>query len=197
MLTQLSTLKSRLSLPDYDVQYDSLLTTALRAVSARFDHETNRTLTRTENFTQEFDPASTEILAQCYPIESVSTFDLKTSESEGWVPLDPQPDFLIRSSCIISLSAPLCTLHSSPITFRVTYTGGYVLPGTDPSPAQTPLPADLEHAALEQSASWFLNRDKLGLKTIWPYHGNYQQFTNLDLLPNVRAIFKKHERWSL
>jgi hypothetical protein len=47
------------------------------------------------------------------------------------------------------------------------------------------------------SAAWFQNRDKLGLKTIWPYHGSYQQFTNLDLLPEVRAILNTYRRWSL
>ena len=205
MLTLLSTLKSRLAIPDADTTYDALLTNALNALSARFDHETNRTLARTENFTQEFDPASTEILAFCYPIESVTTFEFKTSESTGWQPPDPQPDHLIRNTCIITLQLPLryslSAISYAPAVARVTYTGGYLLPGMpDPVPpvaACQGLPADLEHAAMEQVASWFLNRDKLGLKTVWLYHGNYQQFTNLDLLPDVRAVLKKYERWSL
>ena len=85
----------------------------------------------------------------------------------------------------------------APAVARLTYTGGYVLPGIEPTNGQAPLPADLENAALEQLASWFQNRDKLGLKTIWPYHGSYQQFTNLDLLPAVRSVLKRNERWSL
>src|SRR5215471_13407717 len=191
MLTTLPTLKSRLNIPDFDPQFDSLLTAAIRAVSARFDHETNRTLARTEDLTQEFDIASTDVVASCYPIESVTTFQFKTSESTGWQPLDPQPDHLVRSSCIITLQLPLryslSAISYAPAVARVTYTGGYLLPGMpDPVPpvaACQGLPADLEHAAMEQVASWFLNRDKLGLKTVWLYHGNYQQFSNLDLLP--------------
>ena len=35
MLTQLSTIKSRLSLPAEDTQYDALLTAAIKSVSAR------------------------------------------------------------------------------------------------------------------------------------------------------------------
>src|SRR5208282_3620743 len=111
MLTQLSTLKARLAIPDTDQQYDALLTNAIKSVSARFDKETNRTLARTENATHEFDPDDTEILVPCYPIESVTQFELKTTESEGWVE-QPLPDFLIRSACIISLARPFI-LHPS------------------------------------------------------------------------------------
>ena len=61
MLTQLSTIKSRLSIPELDPQYDVLLTNAIKAVSARFDRETHRTLARTVDYRQEFDPTDTDI----------------------------------------------------------------------------------------------------------------------------------------
>ena len=51
MLSTLSSLKSRLAIPDLNVEFDDLLTTALTAFSARFDKETNRTLTRTASIT--------------------------------------------------------------------------------------------------------------------------------------------------
>jgi hypothetical protein len=41
------------------LEYDTLLTNALNAVSSRFDKETNRTLARSINFTQEFDATDT------------------------------------------------------------------------------------------------------------------------------------------
>lgn len=47
MLTQLSTVKSRLAIPDADTTSDALLTAAIKAVSARVDKETNRALART------------------------------------------------------------------------------------------------------------------------------------------------------
>ena len=59
MLTKLSTVKSRLALTITD--YDDLLTNAIKAVSARFDKETNRTLSRTATATHEFDADDTEI----------------------------------------------------------------------------------------------------------------------------------------
>jgi hypothetical protein len=67
MLTQLTTIKSRFSILDTDTTQDALLTSALQAVSARFDSETNRTLGRTVDFRQEFDADSTEIIAECFP----------------------------------------------------------------------------------------------------------------------------------
>jgi hypothetical protein len=39
MLSTLPTLKARLAIPDIDIQYDTLLTTALTATSARFDRQ--------------------------------------------------------------------------------------------------------------------------------------------------------------
>jgi hypothetical protein len=62
---------------------------------------------------------------------------------------------------------------------------------------QTPLPDDLEQAAVEQVASWFQTRDMLGLVRNRPWQGDYQQFAQLDLLPNVKAVLTRYERWAL
>jgi hypothetical protein len=111
MLTQLSSIKLRLALATTDTTYDVLLTSAINAVSARFDCETNRTLARTVNATHEFDAADTQISVPCYPIESVAKFELKSSESGGWLQ-QGDVQYLVRHSCIISLSSVLCPLSS-------------------------------------------------------------------------------------
>ena len=196
MLSTLSSVKSRLGMADLEVQYDALLTTFLTAISARFDRETNRTLTRTVNSLHEFDPGDTEIIIPGYPIESVSKFELKTSEAEGWVE-QTNVDYLIRRSCVVSLASPLSTLTTQPSTCRLTYTGGYVMPGTSPGAGQTALPSDLEQAAVEQVAYWFQNRDRLGLLRHWPHQGTYLQFDKIDLLPAVVSVLKRHEKWSI
>ncbi len=200
MLSTLAALKARLSIPDTDPQHDDLLTGVLTALSARFDQETNRTLARTINATFEFDPADTEICVPVYPIESVSKFELKTTEAEGWVE-QTNIDYIIRRACITSLPAPL---NLQPATFnfqqsiaRVTYTGGYVLPGTTPSPGQTPLPSDLEQACIEQAAAWFLRRDMVGLDTSWPKGGILQRFSKLDLLLPVQQVLNRYRRLGL
>ncbi|HWW00458.1 MAG TPA: hypothetical protein VNZ64_12230 [Candidatus Acidoferrum sp.] len=196
MITQLTTVKSRLTIPDADTTNDALLTGAIKAVSARFDKETNRTLARTVGFQQEFDPADTELLATCYPIESVTKWETKSSESSGWQE-QPAPDHLIRSACVISLQSPFILCPSSFILWRVTYAAGYVLPGTTAGTGQTPLPDDIERAAVEQVAFWFQNKSNIGLRISWPSGGTYQQFASQDLLPSVQAVLGAHKRWSL
>jgi hypothetical protein len=200
MLTQLATVKVRLALVSSDTTYDDLLTRAIEAVSARFDRECNRTLARTVDATQEFPAGDTEIIARCYPVESVTKFELKTSEAEGWVE-QAGAGCLLRQGCVISLSAPLSFVFQAawagPQIGRVTYTGGYVMPGTTPGAGQTALPADLESAAVEQVSVWFQQRDKLGLTRHWPKSGIYLAFIQLPLLPQVTASLRPHQRWSV
>ena len=200
MLTQLSTVKARLAISDIDTTSDALLTNAIKAVGARFDRECNRTFARTENATCEFEAASTEVAVSCYPIETVTKWECKASESEGWLE-QPAPPYLLRSACVISLRSPLSPSPSSFGLARVTYTGGYVLPGApDPQPASPTsqparLPDDLEQAVVEQVAWWFQNRDRLGLARVWEYHATYRQFADLDLVSSVRAVLAKYRRW--
>ena len=200
MLTQLTTVKARLDIAAIDTTRDDFLTRAIQALSARFDRECNRTLARTVGATQEFGGADTEIIAGCYPIETVTKFELKTTESEGWVE-QTGADYLVRQTCIISLSKPLSFIREAsyiPAQLgRVTYTGGYVLPGTTPATGQTPLPADLESAAIEQIAVWYQQRDKLGLIRYWPKDGIYLVFTQLPLLPQVTATLRPYRRWCI
>jgi hypothetical protein len=194
MITQLSTIKARLGIDPIELRYDALLTNAILAVSARFDKECNRVLARTINATHEFADCEREIVPLCYPIESVSKFELKSSEAEGWVE-QTGVGYLIRRSCVISLLSPLS--DSTHALGRVTYNGGYVLPGATPAVGQTGLPDDIEQAAVEQIAAWFQMREMLGLVRHWPKGGVYQQFAQTELLLVVRAVLEKYRRWSI
>ena len=193
MITQLATVKARLAIDAFDVKFDDLLTNAIKAVGARFDKICNRTFARTVSALHEFEPCETELAPACYPIESVSKFELKSTETEGWIE-QTGVDYVIRHGCVIALRLPLPSA-SSPALARATYTGGYVLPGTTPGAGQTALPDDLEQAAVEQVASWFLNRDKLGLIRSWPKGGIYEQFVQSELLPPVTEVLKGYVRF--
>src|SRR6266699_2993420 len=125
MLTQLATVKTRLGIDEFDLSSDAILTNAINAISSRFDKETNRTLARTVNITQEFSADDTEIYLACYPVESVTKFELKQNETEGWIE-QTGVEYLIRRACIISLHSAFRTPHSALAQARVTYTGGYV-----------------------------------------------------------------------
>jgi hypothetical protein len=193
MLTQLSTVKARLEIDDFEVKYDVLITNAINAYSAQFDKECNRQFARTIDATEEFDGDETEILVASYPIESVTKFELKSTETEGWIE-QTGVDYLLRRNCVISLANPLGDCRQRA---RVTYTGGYVLPGTIVGAGQTALPDDVEQAMVEQVACWFMNRDKLGLVRSWPKGGVYEEFAQTELLINVKEVLRKYERWKL
>jgi hypothetical protein len=190
MLTQLSTVKARLGIDAANVTDDDLLTRAINAISARFDMECQRTFARTVSNSHEFNPLEVEIAPRCYPIESVTTFELKTSEDEGWV-AQTDVSFLLRRKCVIALAERLGSARQQA---RVIYTGGYVLPGETVGPGQTALPADLETAAIEMVAFWYQNRDRAGVIRVWPKGGLFEEFQDIDLIPSVRAVLEKYER---
>src|SRR6267142_1834657 len=131
MLTLLATVKTRLGIDEFDLSSDAILTNAINAISVRFDKETNRTLARTAAATQEFSADDTEICLELYPVESVTKFELKQNETEGWIE-QTGVEYLIRNRCVLSLAQPFYASRSTlnAPQARVTYTGGYVLPGT-------------------------------------------------------------------
>jgi len=186
MLT-LSTLKSRLSLPDSDVLDDALLQVTLAAVIARFDRETNRTLAYSAAAIYEFQADSTEIIPDHLPITAVASFETKSDEASGWTPC--VAEYLIRRATVISLPA---ALGSASDLARVTYSGGYV---------SGAFPSDLAFAAQEQCAYWYQNRHRVGLTSVSSDAGSIQQFAaaggigqQLDLLPSVRQTLNRYTR---
>jgi hypothetical protein len=90
-----------------------LLTTAIAAFSARFDLECNRTLARTIDATYEFLPTELELPVPCYPVETVTRFQIKSSEAAGWTNLEnidylseaPFSTFHISANCIAANSS--------------------------------------------------------------------------------------------
>jgi hypothetical protein len=201
MLTELTTVKSRLALDALDPTYDALLSSAIAAFSSRFDLETNRTLSRTVNAQFEFPAEDSEVAVPCFPIESVTRFERTISETEGWFE-QAEVEYLIRRGCLISLATSFAKVRaanwsSPPELVRVTYTGGYLLPGSAAVPAATPLPADLSQAVVEQVAFWFQTRNELGIVRQWPRGGDYKQLVDSDLLPSVRETLGKYKRFTL
>src|SRR6266700_1371407 len=111
MLTQLTTVKNRLGIDEFDLSSDAILTNAITAISVRFDKETNRTLARTTTATQEFSADDSEVCLESYPVESVTKFELKQNETEGWIE-QIGIEYLIRRNCVISLPSPISYLQS-------------------------------------------------------------------------------------
>src|SRR2546426_11521464 len=132
MLTTLLNIKSRLGLDAFDTENDFILTCTLKHVSARFAAECNRTFDYGVDLKFEFRGDQENILVDHPPIESVSKFELKTTESEGWGPQSAIGYLLSPQKTTIELAEPLGTTAQLG---RVTYTGGYILPGGTPASA--------------------------------------------------------------
>lgn len=191
MLTTLATLKARLRITD--TTDDALLTNFIKHVSARFARECNRHFDRLEGATDEFPADASNLVVTRYPLESVESFELKTTEADGWMALEGV-DYLLRPGGVIRLSR---ILGSCSQLLRVTYTGGYVLPGDTPEPEQTPLPDDLEQACVEQAAFWYQRRDQLGIINFSGEGGTLKLTQKPDLLAPVQAVLRKYTRVTL
>lgn len=191
MLAQLTSIKSRLGITD--ATDDTLLTNFCNWVSTRFNEHCNRVLARTVGVTDEFPADVLEIPLRCYPVEAITAWHLKTTESEGWV-AQTGVECLVRAACVVCLKAPPGDVTQ---VCRVTYTGGYVLPGTSPGAGQTALPYVIEQACIEQVAYLYQNRSRLGVTSMSAEGGSLQQFAQLDLLPSVKASLQgfRRERW--
>ena len=201
MLTTVERLKPRLKLLPSDEADDTLLENCIKAVSGRFAKECNRVFGRAENALYEFPADRMEIIPALLPIASVSKWETKEDETAGWVEVSDVRYLLkkfsragVMEGSLISLKA---SLGSADLLARITYTGGYVLPGTEPAEGQIALPDEIEQAAIEQCAYWYQNRDRLGLVSISGDGGAIQQFAQLDLLPSIKPLLKKYERMLL
>jgi hypothetical protein len=193
MLTTLTAIKTRLGIEQFETTDDLLLTSILKHVSARFEAECNRRFETQANATFEFRASERFLIPDRLPIQAVSSFELKVTEAAGWV-LQAQVDYLLSpQKSVIELATRLgCPSQLA----RVTYTGGYLLPGTTPPGNPPPLPDDIEQACIEQVAYWYQRRTQLGLVSIASEGGStVQQFQSSDLLPQVRATLKHYERW--
>jgi len=192
MLTQLATIKARLGLDLFDTTDDPLLTSLLKHVSARFAAECNRVFDYGTGLTYEFRADQINILVDHTPIQAVTQFDVKSSEAEGWLLQSSISYLLSPSRTVIELAQPL---GASRQLGRVTYTGGYILPGTSPTGNQIALPDDLEQVCIEQVAYWYQRREQLGLTSVSNGDTTVQQFQSSDLLPQVKSVLAHYERW--
>lgn len=200
MITTLAHLKTRLKIEEFDLADDATLTFLIQHCGERFDRECNRKFERAATAYHEFPGDRDSFIPLRFPIESISAWHLKSDETDGWVEQDT-PTYLIHApgeeKCLVSLAYPL---GSSFDVARITYSGGYVMPGGTATGAQTALPPAIEDAALQQVSVWWRDKDKLGLAGVSSQGGSVSAgalsiVRPLDLLPQVRNLLLKYERW--
>src|SRR5712675_1932805 len=107
MLTTIAALKARLGIEQFESTDDVLITSILKHVSARFEAECNRRFEAQANVAFEFRANEVLVVPDRLPIQSVSAFDLKTSEAEGWTPQNQMDYLLSPQKSVIELAAPL------------------------------------------------------------------------------------------
>ncbi len=192
MLAQLATVKSRIGITDSTD--DTLLTGLIDQAGALFDQFCNRTFARAVDAVDEFRAGETDIALRHLPIETVKSFEIKSTETDGWEVPSLAVDYIIRNSCVISLAAALGTWRDQA---RVTYTGGYVLPGTTPGAGQLALPKDIENACVEQVGYWYRARNRGGISSASGGGSSITQDAGLTLLPIVASTLQSYRRLQL
>lgn len=197
MLCELLTLKTRLGLPEADVVDDEILTNFILGVSGRFAKECNRQFAYAAAATYEFRADEMDLVVDRPPIVTVASFHLKANETDGWVAQTGIDYLLNTTKSIIELAACLGTSRELG---KVTFAGGYVLPGGTVSAGQTALPDEIEQACVEQCAYLYQNRQRLGLSNISGAGGSVTKdlvsvVNPATFLPDVQAVLKKYERW--
>jgi uncharacterized phiE125 gp8 family phage protein len=188
-LARLTELRERLGIED-SVD-DMLLTRLLAAFTAHAEQLCNRQFDRQAAATYRFDGDATEVLLDRFPVESITTLALREAGESTWTTQTDVAYRLNEAAGLLSLvDGPMGTRRDDA---RVTFAGGYVLPGATVGSGQTALPKDLEHAALEQCAHWYRQRDRLGLSSV-SGDGSVSLPPGLHLLPSVEEILKPYRR---
>lgn len=190
MYCQLTDLKSRLGITS--TGDDAAMTKVIQAVSEAFDGYCDRKFTRSESASMFWDADAREIPLDRYPVESVTGIDLRLHARSPWV--RQTVDYEIRNGCVLALASEL---GDPGQIVRVRWIGGYVLPGTTPGYGETALPADIEQAALDQSASWWENRHTLRTATVDPGARVSRQTVHAALLSHVAITLDRHKRMAL
>jgi len=205
-LGNLSVLKSFLLNPALASQsvYNDAIIAIGRGVAAQIDKYCNRRIARLAGAIEEFNDDRRHFFLSRYPIETITTLEVKTSDTQGWI---AQPaDAILVSAYVTGFIQFGGLLADYPGRARVTYTGGYyyvILEPTDSGyPATVPtgstaLPGDIRMAWLQQCARTWEIRDKLGINVAKPADITVatQSLGALELIPQVKELLLGHKRY--
>ena len=190
MITTLQKVKDRLQIIDTSV--DTLLTQLIETVGARFDNETGRKLERTVGFVEEFTADQTVMALGCGPVEAVTKIETWGVDAVAWT--EVTPGYGLTAGSVLRLTE---TVGDANTRMRITYTGGYVFPPTEPAAGQTALPPILERAAIEQVAFMYQLRTSAGVYRVEVSGGTYLEVSDREWVPWVRTVLSRFRRMIL
>jgi len=190
MLTTLAKVKRRLGLPDSDLQYDTLLTDWIAAVTAGFERYCGRGLVRQVDHEQRYEAHRMFVPLDLYPVEGETVaFELRSRGAISGALVASAPYGMSPAGSVVELDVPL-GVQGQQVAMK--YTGGYVPSGVVAGPGQVALPADLENAATETVATWFMLKDRSGLSS-WSSAGFVGgKIVGGALLASVQAVLDRY-----
>jgi hypothetical protein len=183
-------------------RYDASLLSIGRGVALAFDGYCDRKLSRVEDEILVCTADRIQVYAERYPIESVSTVELKTDTTSGWVTQTGLIQNLNEDSGLIYWGSLVAEAYCQ---LRFTYTGGYWFDETEESSDSLPvgataLPYDIQHAWFLQCRATWSAVDKTGKDIVTT--GGASQFvtgslSEIKLLPQVTDILRRYQRYQM
>lgn len=180
--------------------FDRPIDEILEGLTTLFERQTNRTLLRAEGIVALFDGG--RVIFGPLPallIEGITEIkeDANPVDFTAAVALVDGTDFIADPNGGLIRRLPSGRRWQGGFrNVRVTYTGGYVAPGTPLMVGQTAMPDDLQEAATMQAVHYVKNRDRLGATSI-SADGASIALSPAELLPAVRQILKGYRRYPL
>jgi len=196
MLCTLAQLKARLGIGDEDS--DTLLTQIITGVSGQLQGEggCGRTLSLESDIVEYKtirEPRAASIWLSRYPVVSISEIKEATyNDFDDADALTADDDF--------QFDPDSGEVHKTGWwlrgfrTAKITYTGGYVLPGDVAGDGETELPDDIVEAAIEQASFAYQRRDTLGVSAQSAQGGSVTAYAQDKLLPGVRTTMRRYRR---
>jgi len=185
--------------------YDADIAAIGKGVAGLIERHCNRTLERAVGTTYVTSADRSVLILNRYPIETVTSIELREDLSTGWQSLGAVNSILTGADFekgILHFGTVQSTYMAQ---LRVTYTGGYFFEQLEPAdvgyptaqPAgSTALPADVQLAWLLQCEHVWSQRDKLGLQ-IGKDPATDPALLRVELLPTVKDHLRTHIRYGM
>jgi hypothetical protein len=207
-LSNLYTLKSNLLAPALvaATDYDARLALLGKGVAGAFEKFCNRKFARVAGATYICSADRPQTILDRYPVETITTVELKTDETTGW---EVQTDFvrsLSKESAIVYWGTFVGDAYAE---LRFTFTGGYFWEQLEPTDGSYPtaqpsgstaLPDALQQAWLLQCKLVWETWDKIGDKISEVGSGSSQSaspLSGLELSPLVKDMLTSYRRFQL
>ncbi len=196
-LTTLATLKQWLPINPTNPSDDVTLSRLITAVSMDFMRAIKRPDLLLDSYTEVHQgDGSSRLVAFHWPIVAVTGLAIAgttVSSSADKIALGYYVDVDIDPERIwqVYLNGYVFTDGAA---VKLTYSAGYVQPGSDPTPGQITLPSDIEQAVIDWCGYRYKQRPNVGVTARRSTEGETSRLEQFDAPPNVLQVIERYER---